>query len=161
MVLTVFLSKRETRSHCQYLQTAKLQQIGHHVTFSEKRGRKLSQFFLFLFLPHSLIPPPFFFSFLILNQGILAEWTSGSNKALENFIYLVSPWRMAVQEDSMWAGNTITPANESVRKWWVWFSPILSNHRCFSSFSGRFHCSKAHHIFREYMFCSHLFASQV
>lgn len=90
MALMVFLSKRETRSRCQYLQTPKLRQIDHHVTFSEKGGRKLSWFFS-LPLPSSLSHPSpifFFFSFLILNQGILAEWTSGSNKALENFIFI-------------------------------------------------------------------------
>ena len=63
MALMAFLSKRETRSQSLHLQTAELRQTDHHATLSEKRGGKLSRFFLFLFFPHSLIPPPFFYFF--------------------------------------------------------------------------------------------------
>lgn len=55
-----------------------------------ERGQKIILVFFSSssFLTLSSLPHFFFFSFLILNQGILAEWTSGSNKALENFIFI-------------------------------------------------------------------------
>lgn len=87
MALMAFLSKRETRSQSLHLQTAELRQTDHHATLSEKRGGKLSRFFSLLSsLSHP--SPIFLFLFLILNQGILAEWTSGLNKVLEAFIFI-------------------------------------------------------------------------